>query len=136
MRRRGFLLSLISIFGLTALSSLVYSAFRYLLPSEGVSLSSSIRLRREEVPSGRAKELLLNNKPVVVINIPGKGYVVLSRICTHLGCLVQYDSEKRLFVCPCHAGVYDLEGKVISGPPPRPLERIPVKVEGEEIIIG
>jgi cytochrome b6-f complex iron-sulfur subunit len=40
------------------------------------------------------------------------------------------------FICPCHAGIYDLEGNVLSGPPPKALIKLPVRVEGENIVIG
>ncbi len=48
--------------------------------------------------------------------------------CTHLGCPYRWDPDKKLFLCPCHNGVFDKNGKVVSGPPPRPLDRYPVKV--------
>ena len=56
-------------------------------------------------------------------------FVALSRVCTHLGCTVPWDSERRCFVCPCHASVYDIEGNVISPPAPRPLDTHPVRIE-------
>ena len=49
--------------------------------------------------------------------------IVLSPICTHMGCNVAFDPESSTFECPCHGGRYDTSGRVISGPPPRPLER-------------
>ena len=70
------------------------------------------------------------------MNIPDKGFVALSKVCTHLGCLVEYDSAKKRLLCPCHAGIYSLDGNVISGPPPKPLHKYPVKVQGEEIVVG
>jgi menaquinol-cytochrome c reductase iron-sulfur subunit len=48
--------------------------------------------------------------------------------CTHLGCPYRWDSDKNSFVCPCHGGVFDKFGKVLSGPPPRGLDRYQVKV--------
>lgn len=49
--------------------------------------------------------------------------------CTHLGCPYRWDPDKNLFLCPCHNGVYDKSGKVVSGPPPRPLDRYPLRVD-------
>jgi menaquinol-cytochrome c reductase iron-sulfur subunit len=56
--------------------------------------------------------------------LDGGDIVVLSNICTHLGCAVRWDPSRNLYVCPCHGGLFDREGKVIPGtPPPRPLQR-------------
>jgi cytochrome b6-f complex iron-sulfur subunit len=49
---------------------------------------------------------------------------------------VEFNKNSLKFVCPCHAGIYDLDGNVVSGPPPKPLTAIPLKIEGETIIIG
>jgi Rieske Fe-S protein len=65
---------------------------------------------------------------VVFIDREGSGYRALSAICQHLGCRVHWDDGKQQFLCPCHGGVYDREGRVVAGPPPRPLDRIPVRV--------
>ena len=59
-----------------------------------------------------------------------------SAICTHLGCLVNFNNVKREFICPCHGGRYDMDGKVIAGPPPAPLAKLPVKVEGGNVMVG
>lgn len=53
----------------------------------------------------------------------------LSATCTHLGCQVGWDAETKKFKCPCHGGVYDLTGKVLSGPPPRPLDAIEARID-------
>lgn len=53
--------------------------------------------------------------------------------CTHLGCPYGWDGERGAFVCPCHGGVFDIEGQVLEGPPPRPLDRLEVQVEAGEI---
>ena len=57
-------------------------------------------------------------------------------VCSHLGCLVDYDKVRNRIFCPCHAAVFDLEGNVVTGPPPKPLQKLPLRVEGESIVIG
>ena len=66
----------------------------------------------------------------------GRDFVVMSNICTHLGCRVRWINEKQIFLSPCHNGVFNREGKVLSGPPPRPLDRFEVKVENGQLFIG
>jgi len=58
-----------------------------------------------------------------------EGPQVLSATCTHLGCLVNYSKEKHEFICPCHGGRYDQNGRNIAGPPPAPLTRFPLKMQ-------
>ena len=54
---------------------------------------------------------------------------VFSATCTHLGCQVLWDAKTKHFKCPCHGGVYAADGKVLDGPPPRPLEIVEAKIE-------
>ena len=65
---------------------------------------------------------------VVYIDRDGDGYRALSATCTHLGCRVSWTAETKQFHCPCHGGVYDREGRVVSGPPPTPLTRVNVRL--------
>ncbi len=59
----------------------------------------------------------------------GASYVALDGTCTHLGCMVHWRAEENHFACPCHTAAFTRTGDVISGPPPKPLRRLPVKVE-------
>ena len=65
----------------------------------------------------------------------GRDFIVMSNICTHLGCRVRWISDQDQFFCPCHNAVFDKEGNVVSGPPPRPLNRYEVKVEDEQLFV-
>ncbi|HEY4688908.1 MAG TPA: ubiquinol-cytochrome c reductase iron-sulfur subunit [Anaerolineae bacterium] len=65
----------------------------------------------------------------------GRDFVAMSNICTHLACRVRWIAERQEFFCPCHNGVYDKDGKVLAGPPPRPLDRYEVKVEDNQLFI-
>ena len=64
---------------------------------------------------------------VVFIDQQGGELTAMSATCTHLGCHVRWEAGADHFKCPCHGGVYDRAGNVVSGPPPRPLEKIPVR---------
>ena len=68
-------------------------------------------------------------RSVYVTHLSGDNYIVYSRTCTHLGCNVRWSEEKQQFLCPCHGGVYDKQGKVIHGPPPKPLHHLQTKIE-------
>jgi cytochrome b6-f complex iron-sulfur subunit len=134
MERRSFLGFIGSALGLTAFGSVAYPLIRYLAPPKTKLKGGTLTFSKADI--GDAKEIVYRQTPTIIINRPGKGYIALSRVCTHLGCLVDYDRQSRRLICPCHAGTFDLEGRVISGPPPAPLPTFPLSVEGEEIIIG
>ncbi|MFN2159430.1 MAG: ubiquinol-cytochrome c reductase iron-sulfur subunit [Anaerolineales bacterium] len=72
---------------------------------------------------------------VYVLTENGRDYLVMSNVCTHLGCRVRYLADRDQFLCPCHNGVFDKEGNVVSGPPPKPLNRFMVKIEDGQIYI-
>ena len=72
---------------------------------------------------------------VYIFTENGRDYIAMSNICTHLGCRVRWISEQTQFFCPCHNAIFDKEGNVVSGPPPRPLDRYETKVENNQIFI-
>jgi Rieske Fe-S protein len=63
-------------------------------------------------------------------------YVAVSTRCAHLGCPVRYIQASQKFVCPCHGGVYDFQGKVVGGPPVRPLDRFYTRVRSGRVELG
>lgn len=72
---------------------------------------------------------------VYVVTQDGREFKVFSNICTHAGCGVRWEKNAQAFLCPCHNGRFDINGKVIAGPPPKPLNEIEHKVEGGVIFI-
>ena len=63
-------------------------------------------------------------------------FVAISTRCAHLGCPVRFVEAAGNFICPCHGGVYGFQGKVIGGPPVRPLDRFQTRVLDGEVEIG
>lgn len=66
----------------------------------------------------------------------GTDFFVLSPVCSHLGCLVNWNYLKHEFDCPCHGGRYDISGRVIGGPPPKPLTRLPYEIKKGSLYVG
>jgi Rieske Fe-S protein len=76
------------------------------------------------------------DRTVVYLVKTGDGQVrAMQSTCTHLGCRTSYDREKKLILCPCHGGVYDRQGRVMSGPPPAPLPTLPTRIEGDQVLV-
>lgn len=76
------------------------------------------------------------NVPIIVMNHGEEKFTILDVRCTHLGCPVAPDPKAGNILCPCHTGVFDLEGRVKSGPPSRPLDRYEYKVEDGVLYVG
>jgi len=71
-----------------------------------------------------------------LIRTPSTGeYRAFTAVCTHLGCTVQYRPDLQEIWCPCHNGIYDLQGRNVSGPPPRPLAQYQVHIQGQDIVV-
>lgn len=75
------------------------------------------------------------NSRAFIVNNRGALFA-LSPVCSHLGCMVTWHRKKKEFICPCHGGRYDITGRVLGGPPPAPLTRLPLKVEEGKVLIG
>lgn len=71
-----------------------------------------------------------------VLKLADNDIVAYSPWCTHLGCAYHWDPQRNEFLCPCHNSVFAVDGKVVSGPAPRPLDRYEVKLEANELWLG
>jgi Rieske Fe-S protein len=72
---------------------------------------------------------------IYVLTEDGRDFIAMSNICTHLGCRVRWIADQGLFFCPCHNATYNKDGEVLSGPPPRPLDRFEVKAEDNQLFV-
>lgn len=135
-QRRFFLVSLLTGIGAILAAAAGWPLWRYLSPSEGAGEEERVRIARAQIEVGGAHFFNFRGRPAVVLqNAPGD-FTAFSAVCTHLGCIVQWLPEKSEFLCPCHAGRFSADGKVLAGPPPKPLESLPVDLEGENVLIG
>jgi menaquinol-cytochrome c reductase iron-sulfur subunit len=80
-------------------------------------------------------EKTVNTYGAYVVRYSETAYKVFSNVCTHLSCRVNWRDDESDFHCPCHDGVFNLDGKVVSGPPPRPLDEYETKVEDGNLFI-
>jgi len=86
----------------------------------------------DEIPLNGSKTFRdLEGREMVLVNTTA-GLKALSTVCTHLGCKAYWEPQNDRFFCPCHDGVFDVNGNVVSGPPPRPLERYEVEVDAND----
>jgi cytochrome b6-f complex iron-sulfur subunit len=132
--RRTLLKGVIGILGAFGLGGLFYGVYRFLSPEAGGGAPMEISL--SEIPSGGTQYFQYDGSPGILFRGEDGSFKAFSLICTHLACTVTWRPERNGFYCPCHDGFFDAEGKVLSGPPPAPLERWKVEVKGDKVVIG
>jgi cytochrome b6-f complex iron-sulfur subunit len=137
--RRTFLSKLLGGALAVGVVSVIGAVMAYLFPPERRVFNPARRrmrvARADEIPLGKGKQVLFDGEPVWVLHLKG-GWSAFSAICTHQGCIVHWDEKRRTLTCPCHAGVFDANGNVLSGPPPRPLKRFRVALVRDELYLG
>jgi Rieske Fe-S protein len=72
-------------------------------------------------------------KGVWVVRQPDNTFTVFNGRCTHLGCAYAWQTDQHQFACPCHAGVFNIEGSVLAGPPPRPLDTLETRIQDGDL---
>lgn len=110
-------------------------AASYLVPRASRKPSGPLVVaRNDEIPEGGAKLVTVEEAKFMLVRLGGQ-YFAMSAVCTHLSCTVDWDAKDKLVRCYCHGGAFTPEGKRRSGPPPRDLEPVPVKVLGNRVIM-
>ncbi|MBM4175003.1 MAG: Rieske 2Fe-2S domain-containing protein [Ignavibacteria bacterium] len=136
--RRTFLKYLIGGGLIGFAGSVLYPLFAFLKPPKqaDVEVTSASAGKLSEFEKGTGKIVRFGNKPLLVIRMPNGEVKAFSATCTHFDCTVQYKKDLEIIWCACHNGKYDLNGKNIAGPPPRPLDEYRVVMKGDEILIS
>ncbi len=137
LARRRFAEILLGTGFLATAVAFVYPVLRYLIPPKASDLGSDSVLagRVGELKPNSGKIFRFGSRPGLLVRTASGEYRAMSAICTHLSCTVQYRQDLHEVWCACHNGLYDLNGRNISGPPPRPLETFEVQVRGEDIYV-
>lgn len=123
---------------LASLASFFYPILKFVLPPETTEMDTDtvVAARADELAPNSGKIFRFGSKPGLLVRLSSGEYRALSATCTHLECTVQYRQREQDVWCACHNGVYDLQGRNRSGPPPRPLDAYDVHVRGDEVIVA
>lgn len=81
-------------------------------------------------------KLVTEKRTAWVVREPDNKIVAFAPQCTHLGCAYHWEASSNKFVCPCHGSLFALDGKVLDGPAPRPLDRYLTRVQNNRVQIG
>ena len=118
--------------------SVFYPIIKYLIPprlAEPTTFSVTVPWKGSELKANSGRIFRFGSRPGLLVKTPAGELRAFSAICTHLDCTVQYREDRQDIYCACHNGVYDLNGKNVSGPPPRPLDPLKLNVRGDQIIV-
>jgi cytochrome b6-f complex iron-sulfur subunit len=131
--RRRFLDALLTVGFVSTAVAIAYPVARFLVPpaSGEAATNSVVAAKAAALKPNSGVIFPFGSKPAIVVRSADGDLSAFSAVCTHLECTVQFKSDTSQIWCACHNGLYDLSGNVISGPPPRALERFTVNLRGE-----
>ena len=119
-----------------SLVSIVYPILSFVLPPQSGELDAdAVAAKVNELAANSAKIFRMGNRPGILVRMADGNYRAFSAVCTHLNCTVQYRPREHDIWCACHNGVYNLQGAVVSGPPPKALEEFAVHARGQDIVV-
>jgi Rieske Fe-S protein len=120
------------------LASVLYPVIRYITPPDvpEAQTNRAVAGREGDLRPNEAKVFQFGHGPGILIRTADGAYRAFAATCTHLSCTVQYRGDLKEIWCACHNGFYDLNGRNVSGPPPRPLEEFEVHVVGGDIVVS
>ncbi len=134
--RRGFLDLILALGTFITTVAVAIPGLMYLWPAAKGGGPDKVEVEgASNMAPGQGKTIQVGSQAVVVVRHRG-GFKAYSAVCTHLGCLVKWEQSSKSFLCPCHAAVFDENGKVVSGPPPAPLPEFVVKEIGDKVFVS
>ena len=130
MQRRGFVNWFLGLSSTALLGSVFYPVWRFMNPPD-VPEASTNRVEAgptndPEMIENGFKILEFGTLPVILIRVADDDFRAFAGTCTHLDCIVEFQSAEQRIWCNCHNGEYNLQGEVVAGPPPRHLEHFEV----------
>lgn len=136
--RRSFLDYLLGTSVIVTLGAILYPILEFMSPPRIIEASqnSVVAGKVNELANNSGKIFKFGSKPGIIVRTDSGELKACSAICTHLECIVQYRPDIKHIWCACHNGHYSVDGKNISGPPPRPLEEYKVNTRGDEIVVS
>lgn len=138
--RRGFLQWLLGFSVVSTIAGVFVPIIGYLWPPsrQGVGYQGPTMVGAvTDFPVGTGKVVPVDNKPVIIVNTSAGGIKAFSAICTHLGCVVDWQKEKNVIHSPCHDGRFNpVTGAVVGGPPPRPLPAYELTIKDNQVYVG
>jgi cytochrome b6-f complex iron-sulfur subunit len=118
--------------------SFLYPILSFILPPETLGSGSASQEVEgaDELQANSGLVFKLGSQPALLVRTEEGELRAFGAICTHLGCTVRYEAESKVIWCPCHNGMFDLHGRNIGGPPPRPLPEYQVNLRDGKVVVN
>ena len=138
MKRRNFINYFLGGSLAGTIIAFLYPIISFILPTKQTEavIKKTVAAKLGELAPNTSKIFKFGTSPGILINTQEGELKAFGAICTHLTCTVVFESDTGTLLCPCHNGRFDLNGNVVSGPPPSPLESYNVEISGEDIIVS
>jgi Rieske Fe-S protein len=136
--RRSFLNYLLGLGTLIWVPTILYPLYEYfkIPPKKDDAPSSVVAAKLSSLKPNQGVIFKFGSEPGILIMGADGVLRAMSAVCTHLDCTVKYRPDLQKIHCACHNGMYDLNGRNIAGPPPRPLRPFKVDVRGDDIVVS
>jgi Rieske Fe-S protein len=120
------------------IGTILYPLVAYLKPPIQAEVEvTSVKVGKlQDIEKDSGQIVKFGTKPVILVRAANGDLTAFNATCTHLDCTVQFRKDMGVIWCACHNGKYDLTGRNIEGPPPRPLDPLRVVVQGDEVFIS
>jgi cytochrome b6-f complex iron-sulfur subunit len=121
------------------LVSVTYPLSRYLIPpevEESTASTVTLAIKPNDVKANSGQIFRFGSQAGILVKDTNGELKAFSAVCTHLACIVQYRSDVNHIWCACHNGHFDLNGRNVEGPPPKPLEQFVVNVRADQIVVS
>jgi Rieske Fe-S protein len=136
--RRRFLNYLLGIVTAVWVPTILYPVYEFfqIPPKKEEDPASIVAAKFKDLKPNQGVIFKFGTQPGILIMGADGVLRAFSAVCTHLDCTVEYRSDLQKIHCACHNGMYDLNGRNISGPPPRPLQQFKVAQKGDDVIVS
>jgi Rieske Fe-S protein len=121
------------------LISVTYPLSKYLIPpevEESTASTVTLSIKPNDVKANSGQIFRFGSQPAILVKDTNGELKAFSAVCTHLACIVQYRADINHIWCACHNGHFDLNGRNVEGPPPKPLEQYVVNVRADQIVVS
>jgi cytochrome b6-f complex iron-sulfur subunit len=139
MERRDFIKIGCGVFGVTAAAAFLQGCSKLGTSNTPQGPSVNITLDLTQPANAALKNIngyVYDNSGIIVVKTAATTYVAVAAACTHQGCTIGWDGSSKNFICPCHGGTFDTNGNVVSGPPPAPIKKYTVTINGNILTIA
>ncbi len=124
LSRKRFIDWALRLGGLAAAGSVLYPTVRYLSPIQTAGANGPVELTDDELAKIKAQQFVITKvgtRKILILRDSQGAYRAVDAKCTHEGCTVAYLPAQQIISCGCHNGRFDLDGRILGGPPPKPL---------------